>query len=418
MFEIRIGAVRLYDRIAHESRAHDRNRRGVILRGLCTAEQDDKSLHLMRLASTRNVAGSVALAAFVAGCSRSAPLPRAVEPLWDDIHPAVSPDGRSVAFSSNRSGAHHIYVLERRTGAVRQLTRGAGANYWPSWSPEGTRLVFDSDRSGDQELFVVDLAGGIERRLTADPAHDAVSAWAPRGDVIAFDSNRRPDSAADIWLARSDGSEQRALWSDSSSDGHPNWSPDARFIAFKTGPLRGTAPRPSEIAVVEVSTGTRRIVTRNGGTNVHPSWSPDGTRLFFISRRGGSADVRSIRPDGNDERAVTRGGGDKQRPTVAPDGYTVVYAARGTRRWSLWVHDLRDGSSRPLGDFAQADVEVAPRPGLRSPEPPMSAYTASAGIPCCRSPRIRDSLITRALAQNAPVFLDQLFGWSPRLRID
>jgi Tol biopolymer transport system component/tetratricopeptide (TPR) repeat protein len=266
----------------------------------------------------------------------------------DDIHPAVSPDGSSVAFSSNRTGTHQIYVLHRPTGEVRQITLGPVPKYWPSWSPDATRLVFDSDRSGNQELFVVDLAAGTEQRLTTDPAFDAVSAWAPRNNLIAFDSNRRPDGAADIWVARPDGSDQRALWSDSTSDGHPSWSPDARFIAYKTGPLRGSSPRPSEIAIVELSTGMRRVLTRNGGVNVSPSWSPDGARLYFTSRRGGDAEIYSIRADGTDERRVTRGGGDKQRPTVSPDGHSLIYAARQSRTWSLWHLDLRSGARRPL----------------------------------------------------------------------
>ena len=266
----------------------------------------------------------------------------------NDIHPAISPDGSSVAFSSNRTGTHQIYVLHRPSGEIRQITHGHESKFWPSWSPDATRLVFDSDRSGNQELFVVDLAAGTEQRLTTDPAFDAVSAWAPRGNLIAFDSNRRPDGAADIWVARTDGTGQRALWSDSTSDGHPSWSRDARFIAYKTGPLRGTSPRPSEIAVVELSTGVRRVMTRNGGVNVSPSWSPDGARLYFTSRRGGTAEIYSIRADGTDERRVTSGGGDKQRPTVSPDGHSLIYAARPSRSWSIWCLDLRTGASRPL----------------------------------------------------------------------
>jgi TolB protein len=90
------------------------------------------------------------------------------------------------------------------------------------------------------------------------------------------------------------------------------------------------------------------VVTRNGGVNVSPSWSPDGARLYFISRRGGDAEIYSIRADGTDERRVTSGGGDKQRPTVSPDGNSLVYAVRQSRTWSLWYLDLRSGASRPL----------------------------------------------------------------------
>ena len=275
---------------------------------------------------------------------------------WDDMHPTFSPDGRTIAFTSNRSGRFQLYTFRLADSVLRRVTTSAGADYWPSWSPDGLHLVFDSNRDGNQELYVVTLATGEQRRLTTDTsAFDAVASWSPRGDRIAFDSNRRPDGAADLWVAGPTGADQRALWSDSLSDGHPSWSPDGRYLAYKTGPLHGTTPRPSEIAVVDLTTGARRTLTNNGGVNVSPTWSRDGARIAFASRRGASLDLYEIGADGAGERRLTDDPGDEYRPSYSADGRSIVYASRRQGRWSLQLLEL--GTSR-VGPLVSSEIKM------------------------------------------------------------
>lgn len=123
----------------------------------------------------------------------------------DDRQPAFSPDGRRIAFRSERDGGG-IFVMDLAGNSVRRV---ADFGYHPSWAPDGKRLVFSSDTFAEPEdgparrasvLFVANLDSGTVRALTsADVVWDAVQpAWSPHGDRIAFWGSG-PDGKRDLW---------------------------------------------------------------------------------------------------------------------------------------------------------------------------------------------------------------------------
>jgi Tol biopolymer transport system component len=97
----------------------------------------------------------------------------------EDFFPAWSPDGRRIAFASDRSGNRDIYVMDRNGRALRRLTRGPGEDRWPAWAPHGHRIAFISDRSGNDEIFVMKANGSDQRRLTRSPRADDQPVWRP-----------------------------------------------------------------------------------------------------------------------------------------------------------------------------------------------------------------------------------------------
>jgi Tol biopolymer transport system component len=96
-----------------------------------------------------------------------------------DSFPAWSPDGRRIAFVSDRSGNREIYAMDRNGRALRQLTRARGEDRWPAWAPHGQRIAFVSNRAGNDELFVVNADGSHLRRLTRSPRVDDQPVWRP-----------------------------------------------------------------------------------------------------------------------------------------------------------------------------------------------------------------------------------------------
>ena len=100
--------------------------------------------------------------------------------------PAWSPDGRLIAFESNRFGDWNLYVTGAEEGGLTRLTESESSDRQPSWSPDGTQLVFVSDRTGTPELHLFEVATREVRLLAELEGNESFPAWSPDGEWIAF----------------------------------------------------------------------------------------------------------------------------------------------------------------------------------------------------------------------------------------
>jgi Tol biopolymer transport system component/DNA-binding winged helix-turn-helix (wHTH) protein len=108
-----------------------------------------------------------------------------------DAGPQFSPDGDTIAFQSDRSGAFEIWLCKSDASDIRQLTHlGVAWTGTPRWSPDGKFVVFDSRPNGNADLFLADVQGGPPRRLTSDPSNEVVPSWSGDGRWIYFASDR------------------------------------------------------------------------------------------------------------------------------------------------------------------------------------------------------------------------------------
>jgi Tol biopolymer transport system component len=146
-----------------------------------------------------------------------------------DRQPAVSPNGRKIAFTSNSDGDFDIFVMnagpESKTNRPVKLTSNQVDDFTPDWSPDGARIVFQSNRKGNYEIYVMKAAPqspdtNPPRNLTGDPADDSDPTWSPDGEMIAFTSDD------DIWRMKADGTDPANLTrSPRSTDLQPAWRP-------------------------------------------------------------------------------------------------------------------------------------------------------------------------------------------------
>jgi Tol biopolymer transport system component/DNA-binding winged helix-turn-helix (wHTH) protein len=152
----------------------------------------------------------------------------------NDLAPQFSPDGKKIAFASQRSGNWEIWVCNRDGSSPVQLTSFQGPTVTtPRWSPDGTRIAFDSDAGEEQEfdIWVIAATGGKPTRMTNHPANDGNPSWSHDGSWIYFDSARTGEQQ--VWKMPADGGDAVQVTQDGGYA--PLESPDGKFLYYTKG---------------------------------------------------------------------------------------------------------------------------------------------------------------------------------------
>lgn len=154
---------------------------------------------------------------------------------WSDITPALSPDGKRVAFASNRGGHWDLYTLDLLSGETAQLTNTPQYDSSPSWSPDQAWMAFETYQNGSLDIAILSLTDLTQPPilLTDDAGSEHSPAWAPNGREIAFVSDS--SGSADIWIADLNKTENRLTDLTNTprvAENHPVWSPDGSHLAW------------------------------------------------------------------------------------------------------------------------------------------------------------------------------------------
>jgi hypothetical protein len=185
-----------------------------------------------------------------------------------DFEPAWSPNGKRIAFTSNRDGNWEIYVMNADGSGVTRLTNNAAWDWAPAWSPDGSKIAFTSERDGNFQIYVMSTTGTGVTRVTTDGGRDP--AWSPDGGRIAF-------AAGGIYVMNSDGTGVTPVFNYPMAMYHlsPAWSPDGSKIAFELyRPYDNVMDH--EIAVINADGSALTILA--AGTA--PTWSWSGCAAF------------------------------------------------------------------------------------------------------------------------------------------
>jgi TolB protein len=144
--------------------------------------------------------------------------------------PAFAPDNSRVLYSYPEDGRQNLFAVGIDAKQPKRLVDSSGINNWPSFSPDGRQVVFSSTRDGDYDLYVMKSDGSDVRRLTESPKQDIRPRWSPDGRRIAFTSNR--DGNYEIYVVAPDGTGLSRLTNHPEQDDYACWHPASRRLVI------------------------------------------------------------------------------------------------------------------------------------------------------------------------------------------
>ena len=257
-----------------------------------------------------------------------------------------------IAFSSARDGNLEIYVMDGDGSNQRRVTVNPARDESPAWSPDGKKIAFVSNRNNANkdhtQIWVIDADGKNPIRLT-DGLVDWGPDWSPDGTKIVYDA-----LPAGITVMDADGKNKRRL--ENQGGAHPSWSPDGKRIVYTL----------NQIYVMDADGRNSKKLTHDVGFKRMPSWSHDGTRIAYLANHR----IWVMDSNGKNERKLTNINSD-DHPTWSPDSESIAFHSfqRGV---GIYVVDVTNGAVDTLlrdPDFGNYDPDWLGPGGLSvSPE--------------------------------------------------
>ena len=350
--------------------------------------------------------GALAVAGFGVWWTRAkapeAPILKYLTYSGHDYSPAASPDGKTIAFTSDRDGRPRIWVKDLASGRETALT--SGPDDYARFAPDGSTILFSRTVGSLTSLYKMPIAGGAEAKVV-DDALDGD--WAPDGRKIVFvrSSSKGPLLSAAVWTVGTDAQAAAELaQSVNGSLKQPRWSPDGHTIAAVQSFIQ--AGSPTAIFVVDAESGRShtigatsggfailsiawngsgndllysqaesvsltgaagRIVQQNlvsGGTQTL-FWSPYAGLIFDVAGPGtivfGTGSPRqnvrevALRGGSAKSRWLTRGNSTDRQPAYSPDGEWVIFSSNQSGNLDLWEVSTKTGASHRVTDDPAED---------------------------------------------------------------
>lgn len=244
--------------------------------------------------------------------------------------PRWLPGSRELIVASNRGGPGRLWRTSVDGSSEPLLLASLGDRIsFPAVSRDGKRLLF-SRYSEDANIWSapVDAKAAAPPKLVAATPSDSVPDFSPDGSAITFDSDR--SGTREIWVSDRNGGSPRQLTNYGGPvTGSARWSPDGKSIAYDS-----RVEGQPDIYVIPSAGGAAQRLTKDPAAEIMPFWSPNGGWIYFCSARSGTRQIWRIPSHGGMEEQITKTGG--CAPRVTPDGSTIYYMKRSGPIASIW----------------------------------------------------------------------------------
>lgn len=234
-----------------------------------------------------------------------------------------------------------VWTADENGQNVQRLTVNRARDAYARFSPDGKWIAFSSDRNGNQDIFLIPADGGPAKQLTNHSSDDLMLGWAPDSQAVLFSSNRGEDFAAQLYLVKIDGGMPWRAGTDMGVQA--SYSPDGKRIAYNPKSqaywrkfYRGAMQ--SDVVVMDIASRKFTQLTDFDGHDSWPMWASDGF-IYFVSDREGKGLTniwRVAEGGGNAERITSFKAGDVRWPAISADGRAIVFE----HDFGIWKLDV------------------------------------------------------------------------------
>jgi tricorn protease len=242
-----------------------------------------------------------------------------------------------------------IWTADEQGKNIRRVTVHRARDVYPRFSPDGRWLAFSSDRNGNLDVYIIPVGGGAAKPLTTHSADDTVLAWSPDSKRVLFASNRAEDFGAKLYTVELDGGMPQnvgadmGVWASYSPDGS-KLAVNRHGQAYWRKYYRGA--NQTDVTVMDVAQKTFTKLTDFNGLDSWPMWGSDGF-IYFVSDRegGGLTNVWRVSDKGGSAEAVTTfKSGDVRWPSISGDGKVIVFE----HDFAVWKLDVPTRKATPV----------------------------------------------------------------------
>ena len=242
-----------------------------------------------------------------------------------------------------------IWTADETGQNIKRVTVHKARDVYPRFSPDGKWIAFSSDRNGNLDVFVIPAEGGAAKQLTFHSADDTVQGWSPDGKTVLFASQRGEDFMGRLYTVNVNDLKERNAGSDMGV--WATYSPDGKKLAInRKGQVywrkyyRGSYQ--TDVTVLDIASRKFTDVTDFNGADSWPMWSRDG-HIYFVSDRDGAGLTniwRTGEGGGKAEKITTFSTGDVRWPTMSSDGKTIVFE----HDFGVWKLDVASRKATPI----------------------------------------------------------------------
>jgi len=228
-----------------------------------------------------------------------------------NLSPAISHDGKWVAYTSYATGKPDLYIQNISDNRVSVVNK-KGMAISPAWVPGKFELAASMSFSGDPEIYLLTGTGKVINRLTDSPGIDVSPSFSPDGNKMAFVSRR--GGTPQVYVQNLNSGQAVRLTFQGNNNTQPEWSPKGDKIIYTELKKSGNF----NICMIGAD-GTGLMQLTNGqGDNESPSWSPDGSMIVFSSTREGTSRIYVMTAYGADQRKLVSMPGQQSEPKWSP----------------------------------------------------------------------------------------------------